>query len=114
MQPVDIKNSLAILVRVLEQAVRDGIIDYNWARITGWQWEYQLAEDKLDDPRSLTLPDWRALGSSPPRSSRGRLTSSLDGATLSSSPPAPRPQSCAMPRTGTRWYRIWLHLLAPS
>ena len=29
-----IKNSLAILVRVLEQAVRDGIIDHNRARIT--------------------------------------------------------------------------------
>lgn len=56
-----IKNSLAILVRVLEQAVRDGIIDYNRARITGWQREYQLAEDELDDPRSLALPDWQAL-----------------------------------------------------
>jgi integrase len=56
-----IKNSLAILVRVLEQAVRDGIIEYNRARITGWQREYQLAEDELDDPRSLALPDWDAL-----------------------------------------------------
>ena len=56
-----IKNSLAILVRVLEQAVRDGIIDRNPARITGWQREYQLAEDELDDPRSLALPDWDAL-----------------------------------------------------
>jgi integrase len=56
-----IKNSLAILVRVLEQAVRDGIIEYNRARITGWQREYQLAEDELDDPRSLALPDWESL-----------------------------------------------------
>src|SRR5215469_124423 len=56
-----IKNSLAILVRVLEQAVRDGIVEYNRARITGWQREYQLAEDELDDPRSLALPDWDAL-----------------------------------------------------
>jgi hypothetical protein len=31
------------------------------ARITGWQREYQLAEDELDDPRSLALPDWDAL-----------------------------------------------------
>jgi integrase len=30
-------------------------------RITGWQREYQLAEDELDDPRSLALPDWQAL-----------------------------------------------------
>jgi integrase len=56
-----IKNSLAILVRVLEQAVRDGIVEYNRARITGWHREYQLAEDELDDPRSLALSDWNAL-----------------------------------------------------
>jgi integrase len=31
------------------------------ARITGWQREYQLAEDELDDPRSLALLDWEAL-----------------------------------------------------
>jgi integrase len=56
-----IKNSLAILVRVLEQAIRDGITDHNRGRITGWQRQYQLAEDELDDPRSLALPDWEAL-----------------------------------------------------
>ncbi|MDT0347127.1 tyrosine-type recombinase/integrase [Streptomyces litchfieldiae] len=56
-----VKNSLAVLVRVLEQAVRDGIIDVNPARITGWQQEYKRAEDELDDPRSLALRDWDAL-----------------------------------------------------
>jgi len=56
-----VKNSLAILVRVLEQAVRDGIVDRNVARVTGWQREYQLAVDELDDPRSLALPDWGTL-----------------------------------------------------
>jgi integrase len=56
-----VKNSLAILTRVMEQAVRDSIIDRNPARITGWQREYQRAEDELDDPRSLALPDWEAL-----------------------------------------------------
>jgi integrase len=56
-----IKNSLAILVRILEQAVRDGIVEHNRARITGWQSEYQLAEDELDNPRSLALPNWDAL-----------------------------------------------------
>lgn len=56
-----VKNSLAVLVRVLEQALRDGIIDRNPARITGWQREYQRAEDELDDPRSLALPDWSTL-----------------------------------------------------
>ncbi|MDF9817235.1 site-specific integrase [Streptomyces sp. SPB162] len=56
-----VKNSLAVLVRVMEQAVRDGIIDVNPARIVGWQQEYKRAEDELDDPRSLALPDWDAL-----------------------------------------------------
>ncbi|MEU4789417.1 site-specific integrase [Micromonospora tulbaghiae] len=56
-----VKNSLAVLVRVLEQAVRDGLTDRNPARLTGWQREYQRAEDELDNPRSLALPDWTAL-----------------------------------------------------
>jgi integrase len=56
-----VKNSLAILVRVMEQAVRDGIIDRNPARITGWQRDYQRAEDELDNPRALALPDWESL-----------------------------------------------------
>jgi integrase len=56
-----VKNSLAVLVRVMEQAVRDGLIDRNPARITGWQREYQRAEDELDDPRSLALPNWSTL-----------------------------------------------------
>lgn len=56
-----VKNSLAVLVRIMEQAVRDGVIDRNPARITGWQREYQRSEDELDDPRSLALPSWEAL-----------------------------------------------------
>ncbi|MGW5704171.1 tyrosine-type recombinase/integrase [Amycolatopsis japonica] len=56
-----IKNSLAMLVRVMEQAYRDELVDRNPARITGWQREFQLAEDELDDPRSLALPDWDSL-----------------------------------------------------
>lgn len=56
-----IKNTLAVLVRVMEQAVRDGIIDINPARVTGWQHEFRQAEDELDDPRSLALPDWKSL-----------------------------------------------------
>jgi integrase len=47
--------------RVMEQAVRDGIIDANPARVTGWQHQYKLAQDKLDDPRSLALPHREAL-----------------------------------------------------
>jgi integrase len=56
-----VKNSLAVLVRVMEQAVRDGIIDANPARVVGWQQEYKRAQDELDDPRSLALRDWDAL-----------------------------------------------------
>ncbi|RZU48868.1 phage integrase family protein [Krasilnikovia cinnamomea] len=56
-----VKNSIAILVRVLEQALRDGVVQHNVARVTGWQREYERAEDELDDPRSLALPDWEAL-----------------------------------------------------
>ena len=56
-----VKNSVAVLVRVMEQALRDGIVDRNPVRVTGWQREYQRAEDELDDPRSLAVPDWESL-----------------------------------------------------
>ncbi|MER6097493.1 site-specific integrase [Streptomyces sp. NPDC001728] len=56
-----VKNSLAVLVRVMEQAVRDGIIKINPARVTGWQKLYKQAEDELLNPRALALPDWQAL-----------------------------------------------------
>lgn len=56
-----VKNTLAILVRVLEQAMRDGLVGHNVARVKGWQREYQQAEDELDDPRSLALPSWESL-----------------------------------------------------
>lgn len=46
---------------MLEQAVRDGVVDRNVARVTGWQREYQRAEDELDDTRSLALLSWEAL-----------------------------------------------------
>jgi integrase len=56
-----IKNSLAVLVRVLEQAVRDGVIQRNPAQVSGWQHEFRRAEDELDNPRDLALPDWATL-----------------------------------------------------
>ena len=56
-----VNNSLAALVRVMEQAVRDGIVDRNPARVFGWQSEFRKAEDELDDPRALALADWDAL-----------------------------------------------------
>jgi hypothetical protein len=39
----------------MEQAVRDGIMDRNPARVIGWRRDYQRAEDKLNDPRSLAV-----------------------------------------------------------
>jgi len=56
-----IKNSIAIVVRVMEQALRDGLVDRNPARISGWQREFARAEDELDNPRALPLPDWHTL-----------------------------------------------------
>lgn len=56
-----VKNSLAVLVRVMEQAVRDGLRETNPARVRGWQKLYQQIEDELDDPRALALPNWTAL-----------------------------------------------------
>ncbi len=56
-----VKNTLAPLVRVMEQARRDGIIDLNPCRLTGWQSLYKQYEDELDNPRALALPDWDTL-----------------------------------------------------
>ena len=56
-----VKNSLAVLVRVLDQAVRDGVIDRNVAHVTGWQHQFRKGEDELDNPRALALPDWPTL-----------------------------------------------------
>ncbi|WP_055547022.1 tyrosine-type recombinase/integrase [Streptomyces kanamyceticus] len=56
-----VKNTIAVLVRVMEQAVRDGIIKVNPARVSGWQKLHKQAEDELRDPRPLALPDWDTL-----------------------------------------------------
>jgi integrase len=45
----------------MEQAVRDGLIDRNPAHVTGWQHAFRMAQDELDDPRALALPDWATL-----------------------------------------------------
>jgi hypothetical protein len=99
-QPIDSQNSLAILVRVMEQALRDGIIDRNPARITGWQREYQRAEDELDDPRALALPDWPAL-TALAEALVARSADHFPGwATSSSSRRAPQPASVRSPASG--------------
>jgi integrase len=56
-----VKNALAIVGRVGDQAIRDGLIASNPFRITGWQSEYAKAEAELEDPRKLALPDYAAL-----------------------------------------------------
>lgn len=56
-----VKNTLAALARVLNQAVRDEVIDRNRVDVVGWQRQLQRTEDELDDPRSLALPDWATL-----------------------------------------------------
>jgi len=56
-----IKNTLAMLVRIMELAVRDELRSSNPARLNGWQREYTIIEDELDNPRELALPDWDTL-----------------------------------------------------
>jgi integrase len=56
-----VKNSLAVLVLVMEQAVRDEIIERNPSRVFGWQRQYELVEDEVDNPRALALADFHAL-----------------------------------------------------
>ncbi|MCU1642941.1 MAG: integrase [Nocardia sp.] len=56
-----IKNTLAVLSRLMAQAKRDGLIDINPARVRGWQALYKQLEDELQNPRALALPNWQAL-----------------------------------------------------
>jgi integrase len=56
-----VKSSLAVLVLVMEQAVRDEIIERNPSRVFGWQRQYELVEDEVDNPRALALADFHAL-----------------------------------------------------
>ncbi|MFD6357450.1 hypothetical protein [Nocardia tengchongensis] len=55
-----VKNTLAALGRVMDQAVRDEVIDRNRVDVTGWQRQYERYEDELDkssSPRSAGLAD---------------------------------------------------------
>ncbi|MCS0599809.1 hypothetical protein NX794_00930 [Streptomyces sp. LP11] len=56
-----VKNTIAVLVRVMEQAVRDGVIKVTPARVSGRQKLYGQAEDELRDPGALALPGWNTL-----------------------------------------------------
>ncbi|MGA5704493.1 site-specific integrase [Peterkaempfera bronchialis] len=56
-----LKNTIAVWVRIMEQAIRDDIIDVNPARLHGWQKLIKKAEDEEDDPRGLALRDWDVL-----------------------------------------------------
>ncbi|UFS99089.1 tyrosine-type recombinase/integrase [Nocardia huaxiensis] len=56
-----VKNTLAALGRVIDQAVRDELIDRNRVEVNGWQKQYKRYEDELENPRELALPNWEAL-----------------------------------------------------
>ncbi|MBF6194173.1 site-specific integrase [Nocardia sp. CDC186] len=56
-----VKNTLAVWGRVMDQAVRDELIDRNPVQVTGWQRQFAQVEDELEDPRALALPDWQTL-----------------------------------------------------
>ena len=56
-----VKNALAALVRVTEQAFRDGLVGGNPSRVVGWQREYKHIAAELQSPRSLALADFAAL-----------------------------------------------------
>jgi integrase len=56
-----IKSTLACLVRVMEQAMRDELRKDNPARIKGWQQLYKQVQDEIANPRKLALPDWAHL-----------------------------------------------------
>jgi integrase len=56
-----VKNSLGALSRIIDQAVRDEVIERNRVEVTGGQRQYDRYEDELDDPRSLALPNWGTL-----------------------------------------------------
>ncbi|GGV13873.1 hypothetical protein GCM10010275_63860 [Streptomyces litmocidini] len=56
-----VKSTIAVLVRVMEQAVRDGLVKVDPARVSGWQRQCQQVEDELNGPRALALPDREAL-----------------------------------------------------
>jgi|GEM_PF-3328179 len=56
-----IKNTIAVLVRLMEQIRRDGLREDNPARVRGWRDLYKQIEDELKDPRALAIPDWASL-----------------------------------------------------
>ncbi|MFG2115426.1 hypothetical protein ACGFRB_22825 [Streptomyces sp. NPDC048718] len=53
MRSSSVKNTIAVLVRVMEQAVRDNVIKINPARVTGWQKLYKQAEAWASSSLSL-------------------------------------------------------------
>ncbi|MBF6352960.1 site-specific integrase [Nocardia higoensis] len=56
-----VKNTLAAWGRVMDQAVRDELIERNPVQVSGWQRMFAQVQDELDNPRALALPDWATL-----------------------------------------------------
>lgn len=51
---------IGVDARVLDQAVRDEVLDRR-VEVRGWQKQHERYEDELDNPRALALPDWATL-----------------------------------------------------
>ncbi|MFJ9371614.1 site-specific integrase [Nocardia sp. NPDC101769] len=54
-----VKNTVAVLGRVMDQAVRDEVIERNRVEVSGGQ--YARHEDELNNPRAPALLDWQTL-----------------------------------------------------
>ncbi|UGQ11077.1 hypothetical protein LO772_30420 [Yinghuangia sp. ASG 101] len=96
-----VKNSLAALARVMQQAVRDGLIDTNPAKVVGWQQLYRQAEDEAHDPRAPAIKDWPALqdlAAALVARSHGRY----EGWGEVVAAPTPRPGHGRLPHSGLR------------
>ncbi|MEV7124031.1 hypothetical protein [Kitasatospora griseola] len=98
-----VKSTLAMLHRILRQAVADGLIANEPARVTGWQHELRQAEDELLEPRALALrDDWDALTELADALVNASTTTMGAGATPSSTAPAPPPVSARSPASASR------------
>lgn len=73
-----VKNSFAVLVRILEQAERDGLIDRNPARITGWQRQLRPSRGRTGRP-SVIGPAQLACAGHARRHTRRQLRRPVPG-----------------------------------
>lgn len=92
-----VKNTIAVLVRVMEQAVRDGIIKVNPARVTGWQNSTSRPRTNSSILAHWPCPTGKPSSIWPTRSWPPPTTTIAGGETSSSSPHAPPTASARSP-----------------